>query len=187
MYTGQSYSSPEEALAHYGVKGMRWGVRKDNAPGVSSRTNREARKDAQEFARAKMFYGEGAGTRRKLINKSVESKAKRDPAYKKAFDHHLEKQDMSTHASKARSERRRKDTKAKVGRGIRGTRHILNGNSQYASAATALAVGGYMYAKQAGIDKVVVNAAKTAYSDAKRAGKSRKTRQFLKDMGLGDL
>lgn len=32
MYTGQTYSSPEEALAHYGVKGMRWGVRKSDRP-----------------------------------------------------------------------------------------------------------------------------------------------------------
>jgi hypothetical protein len=187
MYEGQAYSSPDEALAHYGVKGMKWGVRKDNLPGVSARTNREARKDAKEYARAKMFYGEGAGTRRKLINKSVEAKAKRDPAYKKAFDHHLDKQDLSTHASKARSERRRKDTKAKVGRGVRGTRHILNGNSQYASAVTSLVVGGALYAHKAGIDKTIMNAAKTAYSDVKKAGKSRKTTQFLKDMGLGDL
>lgn len=39
-------------LAHHGVKGMKWGVR------------RHARKDAKEMARAKMFHGEGAGTRR---------------------------------------------------------------------------------------------------------------------------
>lgn len=28
----QAFASPEEALAHFGVKGMRWGVRKDTAP-----------------------------------------------------------------------------------------------------------------------------------------------------------
>lgn len=28
----QPYASPEEALAHFGVKGMRWGIRKDQPP-----------------------------------------------------------------------------------------------------------------------------------------------------------
>ena len=84
---------------------MKWGVRRDNPSGVSRKTNREARKDAQEFARAKMFYGEGAGTRRKLIKAKVEGKSKKDPNYKKAFDQHLSNQDMSKHAEKARGER----------------------------------------------------------------------------------
>jgi hypothetical protein len=47
---------------------------------------------------------------------------------------------MSKHASKARGERKRKNVRNSAGRGIRGTRHILNGNSQYASAATAMLV-----------------------------------------------
>ena len=42
-------------LMHYGVKGMKWGVR------------RRARHDAKEFTQAKMYYGDGAGNRRKLI------------------------------------------------------------------------------------------------------------------------
>ncbi len=54
-------------LEHYGVRGMRWGVSNDRRGGVSRKTDKVARKDAQEFARAKMYYGTGAGTRRKLI------------------------------------------------------------------------------------------------------------------------
>ena len=155
-------------LQHYGVKGMKWGVRRERTEGVSRSTDREARKDASEFARAKMFYGEGAGTRRKLIKNSVEAKAKRDPNYKKAFDKHLAEQDMSTHASKARKERGRKDARSKIGRGVRGTRHILNGNPQYASATTALLVGGFLYGQRTGINQVIANNLKVKYNEMRR-------------------
>jgi len=110
-----------------------------------------------------MFYGEGAGTRSKLIKAKVEGKSKKDPSYKKAFDNHLGKQDMSKHAEKARGERKRKNIKKSTGRGIRGTRHILNGNSQYASAATAILVGGAPYAHKKGIDKAVLKSAKNFF------------------------
>jgi hypothetical protein len=95
-------------LSHHGVKGMRWGVRKGPRE-ISRRTDRAAAKDAREFARAKMFFGEGAGTRRKLIDASVKAKSAKDPAYAKAFEKHLATQDMSKHAEKARSERKSTD------------------------------------------------------------------------------
>lgn len=172
-------------LAHYGVKGMKWGVRKDRTSGVSRKTDREARKDAKEFARAKMFYGEGAGTRRKLIKAKVEAKAKKDPAYKKAFEKHLANQDMGRHAEKARGERKRKDVKKSVGRGVRGTRHILQGNPQYASAVTALVVGGALAAHKAGIDKTILNAGKQAYSKATDPNGHKAAKKLLKDIGIG--
>ena len=56
-------------LMHYGVKGMKWGVR------------RRARRDAKEYTQAKMYYGEGAGNRRKLIKATVKARSK-DPFYK---------------------------------------------------------------------------------------------------------
>lgn len=33
----QTFATPGEALAHYGTKGMKWGVRKDDKPGVKER------------------------------------------------------------------------------------------------------------------------------------------------------
>lgn len=172
-------------LAHYGVKGMKWGVRRSDPSGVSRKTNREARKDAEEFARAKMFYGEGAGTRRKLIKAKIEAKSKKDPNYKKAFDQHLSSQDMGKHAEKARGERKRKNIKKSAGRGIRGTRHILNGNSQYASAATAIAVGGALYAHKKGIDKMLIDKGKQTYSKIRDPEGLKRAQNLLRDMGIG--
>ncbi len=176
---------PMDELVHYGVKGMHWGVRHDGPAGVSRKTNNAAKKDAKEFARAKLFYGEGAGTRRKLIKATVQAKSARDPFYKMAFDHHLARQDMSKHAEKARSERKRKNVKKSAGRGIRGTRHILNGNSQYASAATAIAVGGALYAHKAGIDKIVVQKGKQAFNKIRDPEGMKRAQNLLRDMGIG--
>ena len=179
-----SESAREEALAHFGVKGMRWGVRKDEPglAGVSARTNREARKDAKEYTQAKMFYGEGAGTRRKLINRSVESKAKRDPSYKKAFDYHVNQTDMSKRASQARRTRKSKDTTQAVKKTGKGIGHILNGNNQYANATAALMVGGYMYARKTGIDSVVMNTAKTTMNNLKNMPKNRRNMKVAEDL-----
>ena len=132
-------------LDHYGVKGMQWGVRKAERGGVSRKTDRAARKDAQESARAKMYYGEGAGTRRKLINKSVEAKKAKDSGYAKSFDRHLSKQDLSKHASKARSERgsrdRRDRTKKQAGYLARRFTGEMGTQAAFAAAAT----GGVLY------------------------------------------
>lgn len=37
--TDKPFQSPQEALAHFGVKGMKWGVRKDRDKGGSSKGN----------------------------------------------------------------------------------------------------------------------------------------------------
>lgn len=124
-------------LEHHGIKGMHWGVRKNDYSGASTRTNHQAHKDAKEFARAKMFYGKGAGTRRKLINAKVDAAKKRDPAYAKAFDHHLARQDMGSHASKARSERTRKNT-AETGKKTALT--ILRRTTNEAGSVAAITV-----------------------------------------------
>ena len=142
----------DDFLEHYGVKGMKWGTR------------RAAKRDATEFARAKMFYGEGAGTRRKLIKAKVESSSKRDADYKAAFDHYFAKQDLGKRADQAKGERRRKDATNTVTKTGRGLINFANGNPQAASAlAVSIATIG-IAAHKAGIDKMVFNAGKTAYS-----------------------
>lgn len=129
-------------LEHFGIKGMHWGVRKSALPGVSHKTNKDARKDAEEFARAKLFYGKGAGTRRKLIKNTVEAKAKKDPSYKKAFDHHLENQDLSVHATKARTERGRVDRRERGRQRAGYVARRLTGEMGTQAAFTAAAIAG---------------------------------------------
>ena len=157
-----------ESLYHYGVKGMRWGVR------------RAAQRDANESAKAKMFYGEGAGTRRKLIKAQVESRSK-DEKYKAAFDHYFAQQDLGKRAVRAKGERRRKDianTTTKTGRGLI---NFVNGNPQAASAL-AVSIGTIgVFAHRAGVDKMLVSAGKTAYSAVKTEARAQMIkRQFNK-------
>lgn len=140
---------PEDAefLEHFGVKGMKWGVRNSSsgASGVSKRTDREASKDAKEFARAKMFYGTGAGTRRKLIKESVEAKRKKDPAYGKAFDKHLANQDLSKHVTKAKRERKSTDRKDRTKKRAGFLARNITGEMGTQAAFAAVVLGGAMY------------------------------------------
>lgn len=158
----QQFASPEEALVHFGVKGMKWGVRKDHdgPEGVPKKTNKMAKDDAEEFTRAKLFYGEGAGTRRKLIKAKVEARSKADELYKKAFDHHVAKTDLAERADQAHKDRKKTDTKKAVKKTSKGVGHILRGNSQYANTAAAVTVAAGGYAHKKGYDQKVMDAGK---------------------------
>lgn len=151
----------DDFLAHYGVKGMRWGQRSKRPATTPRRTDRTAAKDAKESALAKMYYGEGAGTRRKLIKAKVESRKKTDSAYAEAYDRHYGRQDLAKAANKAVGQRKRTDRVAGATKTVKGIRHILNGNSQYANATAAILVGGALYAHKKGIDKVILDKGKT--------------------------
>ena len=117
-------------LMHYGVKGMKWGVR------------RRARRDAKEYTQAKMYYGEGAGNRRKLIKATVKARSK-DPFYKSEFDKAVANTDMGKRASQARRQRGRKNARNSAGKTVRGVGNIATGNVGRAGGALALGYLGY--------------------------------------------
>jgi hypothetical protein len=127
-------------------------------------TAREARRDAKEYARAQMSYGEGAGTRRKLINATVESKADRNPEYARRFRTELEHQDMAEHAEKARHERERKDRTESF---TKNTKALMTGNPENLQATLfVLVVAGY-FIHQTGLDVKVYVKGKIFVADVK--------------------
>lgn len=161
-------TSEDLELFHFGVKGMKWGVRKDRPEalqGVPGKTNREAKRDANEHAKAKMFFGEGAGTRRKLINTKVNAKSK-DPAYKKAFDYHLDSQDMAKRAGQARGERKRKDVVKGTTKTARGVKNLAMKTGAPVTLTAMAAYGAY---QNPAVRSTVTKTAKTAYSAAKNS------------------
>lgn len=174
----------EDYLEHFGVKGMRWGVRKGTPTGASRAVDKHAQKDAKEFARAKAFFGEGAGTRRKLIKATVEGKSKRLPGYQKAFDHHLSKQDTSKHASKAVSERTSIDRKTKFRQRAGAVARKVSGEpgTQAAFVAAAMAGGAYLNSPR-GRSMMSKNASKLSgvAETIKRKNGARKIQQYFND------
>lgn len=138
-------TSEEFFLAHFGKKGMKWGQRKSRTPGVSRATDKHARKDAEEFARAQAFYGKGAGTRRKLIKQTVEGKTKHMPGYSTAFHRHLANQNPAHHAEKAVSERTSIDRREKTRQSAGAVARRLTGEQGTRAAFVAGAMGGAAY------------------------------------------
>lgn len=112
-----------------------------------------AAKDAAEFARAQMFYGEGAGTRRKLIKATVDYRAEVVPGYLEAYADAYLAQDMSKHADKAITERVRKNLTKSVGRNVRG---IVKGDKRSMTTKVACAVVIGTWVHQNGYDEPVI-------------------------------
>ncbi len=138
----------DDFLEHFGVKGMKWGIRNEQRPtGVSRSMNRDASKDAKEFARAKQFYGEGAGTRRKHIKSTVEAKKKRSTSYAKAFDAAFDRQDVSKHVTKAQNERSRKDRTLKTKQRAGFVARRLSGEMGTQAAFVSVGLAGAAYLK----------------------------------------
>lgn len=167
---------PNDYLKHYGISGQKKGVRRfQNEDGTYTeegkrrygyyykadgtkdfkRIQKDAKRDAKKYARAKAYYGEGAGIRRKQI-KNLTSERMKDKDYKKAFDSFLSNQDMSTHQKKANRERKFQDAKNYTAKTARGVKNIIMGVGNVSLSALAL----YSAAKFTGADKVIKNAAR---------------------------
>lgn len=128
-------------------------------------TQKLAEHDATEYARAQMFFGEGAGIRRRIIEAKVSDLASRDQDYAQAFDSALGKQSWADHAAKAVKERKRIDR----GKSLKkNSRAVLTGNHRVASSSvvTGLILAGYV-AHETGYDKKMLDESKRQYRKGK--------------------
>lgn len=131
---------------------------------TTSKIRREAIRDADEFAMAKMFYGEGAGVRRRLIGQTVQFKMANIPGYDAAFQQELAKQDFAKLSRKARRERRVKDTTQFVHR-TGGA--LVRGDRKGLTLTGYMVLAGLYLAHQQGYDKQALSHAKAEYNKAK--------------------
>jgi hypothetical protein len=76
-YQGQAFATPEEALAHYGVKGMKWGVHRERTPEQQlARINKKiSRIDANTAI-------EGISLQGWALKKQYKRSVRKDPAFK---------------------------------------------------------------------------------------------------------
>lgn len=134
---------------------------------------KEAAKDAEKWMAAEMFYGEGAGTRRKLTWAEIQGKGMDDDGYIEAFEAAYAKLDMTKFAEMAVKERKSIDRAAKAGRNFRA---IKSGNLNNLSTGVFLVVGTAFVLHQTGYDKVLEAKAKDLYKKAKVEVKFRRMR-----------
>lgn len=133
------------------------------------RLQKDAKKDAEDMARAKAYYGEGAGNRRKQIRNRISERMK-DPDYKAEYDKQLANQDMSKHQKAANRERRTQDAKDRAARIGRGLKNLLLGVGT--TSMTAIAI--YNAAKMTGADKKIAEFGKKAFKDIANKARSMK-------------
>lgn len=139
------------------------------------RLKKDAKKDAEDMARAKAYYGEGAGNRRKQIKNRISERMK-DPDYKAEYEKQLAAQDMSKHQKAANRERHVQDAKNTAAKTARGIKNLLLGVGSASVAAVML----YNAAKFTGADKKIAEFGKKAFNDISDKVKNFKKPQ-LKD------
>lgn len=128
------------------------------------RTKKTAAKDAYRWAYAEMFFGEGAGIRRKHLSVELHQKFATIPGYKEAFDKAFEKLNLADIAIKAAKERKKLDRGKFISRNVKG---LLSGNKSSLTNTVLLGVTAYTIAHQTGLDKVIVEETKDRYRKAK--------------------
>lgn len=111
-----------------------------------------AAQDAYDYGLAQMFFGEGAGNRRKFIGTIVDQKMQDIPGYAEAFDKAFGKLNQIEIAEKALKERKAIDRAAKASQNFRA---LKNGSVQNLTTGVFVAYGTYWVCKQTGYDKVI--------------------------------
>lgn len=113
-----------------------------------------AQKDAERVLAAEMFYGEGAGNRRKLLQAEMDQKIVdlADTNYADAFNLAYELLDKNKFAKAAIRERKNLDRMSKANKNIRAFR---SGNLNNLSTGVFVVVAGAYLAHQTGYDKKI--------------------------------
>jgi hypothetical protein len=132
-----------------------------------------AQQDAYEWGLAEMFFGEGAGTKRKLISAVVDQRMHDIPGYAEAFNEATSKLNQIEMAEKALALRKKIDRANTAGKNLRA---IKSGNLNNLSTGVFIVVGGAYLAHATGLDKKVEAEAKKLYKKAKTEIKFRKMR-----------
>lgn len=166
------YSSQYQELYHFGVKGMKWGVRKQRYL---------AKKDAKETAKANMYYGDGAGVRRRHINSIVNRRSK-DPTYKKAYEEYLAKQNMARIVAESKRERKREDFKNGVKEKVHRVSDTIMDHPVRTAKTVALVTAAALMAHRYGIDKTILKNAKMAFDNAKTFVQNRDLRRKVEQI-----
>lgn len=130
-----------------------------------------AEQDAHEWGLAEMFFGEGAGTKRKLISAVVDQRMHDIPGYAEAFGNATSQLNQTEMAEKAIALRKSLDRSAKAGQNLRA---IKSGNFNNLTTGVALVVGAAYLAHKTGYDKKIEAKAKELYVKAKIEIKARR-------------
>lgn len=123
-----------------------------------------AAKDSYEYGLAQMFFGEGAGTRRKLIETVINERVETIPGYERALNVAYGKLSQIEMAEKAIAERKSIDRASKASKNFRA---IRSGNLHNLSTGVFVVVGAAYLAHATGYDKVIEVEAKKLYKKTK--------------------
>lgn len=140
---------------------------------MSKKFEKMAQQDAHDWARAEMFFGDGAGVRRRHLEAQISEKMNDIPNYKEWFDFAYSRQNMAEHAIAAAKERQNIDRLAKADKNFRA---LKSGNLHNLSSGVFVVVGVAYLAHATGVDKQIKAEAKKLYKKAKTELKFRKAR-----------
>lgn len=115
-----------------------------------TKVNKEAARDAAEYMAAQMAYGEGAGTRRKLIETAVAYKVERIGGYHEAFERHMHTLDPTKFIKNAKRTHRAKRVSTVTSKNIRA---LARGDRNGMSTPLIIGLATLAIAHQTGHDK----------------------------------